>query len=445
MNPHLERQLRAAGLEPRALPRDATAWRTFLETVSSRYDEAVEGDAARAEEALRRKAHYDTLFARSPIATFEEDFTEVGTWLNRLREDGITDLSDYLRANPAELAGGAALVTVVDVNDAAVSMLRAGSAAELVGLTPARSHAEDSLASYQRQFEAIWADESYINFEFRGRRADGTPLFGIMHWSAPRFVDGLDLSKVTVAIVDITQRKESETRMAELVRSKDDFLASVSHEIRTPLTAVYGSAEALLDEWDRMEPELQRELVGFIALESAELAHMVEDLLVAAQADIGTVSVVPRVTDLRPLVDAVVDASRAERSRGEIEVVEVAGSAWADPLRLKQILRNLVTNAMRYGGERIRIRGGHDAESCVVTVADDGAGVPVERREAIFDLYERAHSPSGLTGSVGIGLAVSRSLARLMDGELEYDFADGWSVFRLVVPAAAASSTSAGA
>ena len=225
--------------------------------------------------------------------------------------------------------------------------------------------------------------------------------------------------------------------MEELIRSKDAFLASVSHELRTPLTTVYASAETLIDQSQDLDPALQRELVGYIARESGELSNMVEDLLVAARAEIGKITLAPGQSELRPIVDRVVEVAKMDDPELDLSCTEVSGSAWADPLRLKQIVRNLVSNAVRYGGSIIRVQAETIGSTTLLTVLDNGAGIPEEHRAEIFELYHTAHTATSLAGSVGVGLAVSRQLAKLMGGDLEYEYVGGYSRFRLSLPSVA--------
>ena len=161
MNPLLAVQLEELGLDSDTLPHDQANWRALLDEVDRSYESADRaGSVGGVDEAARRKLHYDTLFARSPIATFEEDFSAVGDWLASLRARGIADLGAFLEANPAELEKGVAMVRIVQVNDSALAMLRLSSAETLVGRAPARSQTPDSLSSYVRQFEAIWTESS---------------------------------------------------------------------------------------------------------------------------------------------------------------------------------------------------------------------------------------------------------------------------------------------
>jgi two-component system sensor histidine kinase ChiS len=109
---------------------------------------------------------------------------------------------------------------------------------------------------------------------------------------------------------------------------------------------------------------------------------------------------------------------------------------WADPLRFRQIVRNLLTNASRYGGDEIWLEVEDRDANVVVTVVDNGAGVPRTLEQRIFEAYERGnHGQVAQPGSVGLGLAVSRRLAGLMNGSLEYRRVDGQTRFELSLPA----------
>jgi signal transduction histidine kinase len=107
---------------------------------------------------------------------------------------------------------------------------------------------------------------------------------------------------------------------------------------------------------------------------------------------------------------------------------------------VRQILRNLISNALRYGGPNIEVSTSREPGTFVVEVNDDGVGIATEDHERVFVAYERAHQSEGQPGSVGLGLTVSRTLAELMGGSLTYRF-DGRSVFRLELPSSIDDST----
>ncbi|MFV1963625.1 MAG: sensor histidine kinase, partial [Acidimicrobiia bacterium] len=118
-----------------------------------------------------------------------------------------------------------------------------------------------------------------------------------------------------------------------------------------------------------------------------------------------------------------------------IEVVGESARATVDPMRVRQILQNLISNAIKYGGPQIKVRL-HDGEQQVsVVVSDDGEGIDAEDRDRIFEPYETLHTPGSMPGSMGLGLVVSRTLARLMGGDLTYRYDNRESLFEVTLPA----------
>jgi PAS domain S-box-containing protein len=233
---------------------------------------------------------------------------------------------------------------------------------------------------------------------------------------------------------DITERKRASERLEEQIRSKDEFVASVSHELRTPLTAVVGFAQEMRENRGNMTRDDEDQYIGLIASQAIEVADLVEDLLVAARLDIDKVSVYPEPIEISEQIDTTLGSwgtefvSSVERNGGPVK-------AFADPIRVRQILRNLLTNAERYGGEQIAIGTRREGDLALLEVKDDGAGIPERDRTEIFEPYRRAHHDVGQPLSVGLGLTVSRQLARLMGGDLAYEYANGWSRFTLSLPA----------
>jgi signal transduction histidine kinase len=241
-------------------------------------------------------------------------------------------------------------------------------------------------------------------------------------------------------VYQLRRRRETQDELAQLLaltRAKDQFLASVSHELRTPLTGVLGFAELLREDQDDMSDEDRRSMIASVAAEATDLSSIIDDLLVAARSELDLLAITRVQVSLRAQVSQVlesIDATTRDR-------VEMAGdaprAAIGDPGRVRQIVRNLITNAGRYGGNRIQIRLGASAEGVVLDVADNGPGVPSSEEEKIFEPYYRAHQSAGTQpAALGIGLSVARHLARLMEGDLSYRREAGWSVFSLVLPAA---------
>jgi len=163
------------------------------------------------------------------------------------------------------------------------------------------------------------------------------------------------------------------------------------------------------------------------------MAALIEDLLVAARIDIGKVDVQAAQVDLREELNDVaqtlqIPAKAKYPPKGQ-------ALAWADPARVRQIIRNLLTNAERYGGPQIVATVHSGDEQAELTIRDDGPGIAADRQELIFKPYESGDERTSVTQSVGVGLTVSRQLARLMGGDLTYTFDGEWSTFTLTLPA----------
>lgn len=248
------------------------------------------------------------------------------------------------------------------------------------------------------------------------------------HW------DSQDIEFLTTAAEMIGAYWENQAnrqRLEDLIRSKDQFIASVSHELRTPLTSVLGFAEVLTDGYERTSTAERQELLNLIRHGAQEVSWIVEDLLVFARADIGTLALAEDSINLKEQIGTVL------REQIDDDGVEVAGeevSAWADAVRVRQIARNLISNAYRYGGNDVAVELEAQNGTAHLRVTDNGAGIPEDLRELIFEPFETAHNSAGQPGSVGLGLAVSRQLARLMKGDLTYRYGGGSSVFELILP-----------
>jgi signal transduction histidine kinase len=245
-----------------------------------------------------------------------------------------------------------------------------------------------------------------------------------------------DLSLLTTTakmIGAFWEREAAQERLEQMNLAKDAFLASVSHELRTPLTAVVGFGQILQDSEGTLTPEERRELLDMVVTHGADLTNIISDLLVAARADIGELEVSSVPVNLRAQAAQVLE-SLANDQAAHIELIGHSVRAVADPSRVRQVIRNLVTNALRYGGEAIRVEVRSDSANAKVLVHDSGQAIPDQDRGRIFEPYQRAHEAPGLANSIGLGLAISRQLARLMGGDVTYRHEDGESIFEFTVP-----------
>ncbi len=380
------------------------------------------------------------LFERAPVSLWEEDFSKVGVWLEKLRNQGVTDLHAFLAENPETLREGMGLIEVVRVNRAAVLFLEASDPAALIGPLRPETFPDDALPSMSAQFEAIWDGVDQVSTEVRrGYTVQGNPLDGLLHWAVPRRFGKPDLSRVIVSVVDVTEMYDARRGLERSLQSKDELIATVSHELRTPLTTVVGLSMELSQAYDQFSKDEARDLLEMISDQSIEVATIVEDLLVAARAESGSLTVGVEPVDLHLEAKTTL---RGLEMEGDIDchTVGVVATVSADPGRVRQILRNLLVNARRYGTKPVRVIVQNSEHEVRLEVRDGGAPIPEDEREAIFGRYYRARQTPGVTASVGLGLTVSRELARVMGGDLTYEH-DGESVFVLALPRSVPATT----
>ena len=244
-------------------------------------------------------------------------------------------------------------------------------------------------------------------------------------------------SQITLAEHELTLRALRDTEGE--IASKDQLIRSVSHELRTPLTAVLGYAELLGErELDATEHDA---MIATIIREGQDLANIVEDLLTRAQAEADTLRVVAVPLHLAAQVAQVLEAWPTARVQDVSIHANDDVRAVGDPARVRQIVRNLITNAVRYGKAPIDVHIGAEGDRAVLEVVDRGAGIPESDRERIFDPYHRIVASHSTPGGLGLGLAISRQLSSMMGGELAYRHDGAHSIFTLTLPLLAPPST----
>ncbi|GBE21922.1 MAG TPA: PAS domain S-box protein [Actinobacteria bacterium] len=321
---------------------------------------------------------------------------------------------------------------IVMVNDRFVEMFGLESRSDVLGGTLDRFIPERFRHKHPKLVRDFAVSEEHQ------RRMEKRPLLHGVRANGEEFRIEISIANVSfdgqqalMAIVrDVTERLENLRRLEEMAESRLQLLASVSHEVRTPLTAILGFAE-LLKEDTGLSSEERDAMMKDIASEASDMANLVEDLLVGAQAELGELEVIQVPVNLEDQVRHVLESLRVTAP------VEVKGNVVGntDPGRVRQILRNLVTNAQRYGGADLRIEIGRHDETITIAVSDNGPPLPEDDQERIFERFHVAQPQQGKPGPIGIGLPLSRDLARRMGGDLTYRHAGGRTIFELTVPA----------
>jgi signal transduction histidine kinase/ABC-type multidrug transport system ATPase subunit len=234
---------------------------------------------------------------------------------------------------------------------------------------------------------------------------------------------------------------------AALRRSRElqrGFLSRLSHELRTPLTAIRGYASSLMQPdvtWDR---ESQQRFTERIAAESARLGRLVDDLLDFSAIESGIMRLQPDWCDIRLVVEAAI-ACLPPASAASVELACEAGLpvVWADHDRLEQVFVNLLSNAFGHNppGTRVRVTAEHQPPEVVISVLDNGVGLPAELAAAPFDgaMRPRSHPRGGGSGhrqrpGAGLGLGIARGIAQAHGGRIELVPLDAGTCFRVCLP-----------
>jgi PAS domain S-box-containing protein len=226
-----------------------------------------------------------------------------------------------------------------------------------------------------------------------------------------------------------------------LERARADFVTTASHELRTPLTAVYGSIRTLIEREDVLDESQRTRLLRMIEQESEHLAQIVDQLLITAQIDRGRLRMEERDCDVAQLCASVIEAAEARKPES-IQLALVAPPSAlplkCDPPKLKQVLVNLVENAIKYSpeGGRIQVRIADTPDRLRIDVQDEGLGIPPSEQTRIFEKFYRldAEMTRGVGGS-GLGLYISREIVEQMGGLLSVRSRRGaGSTFTVTLP-----------
>jgi PAS domain S-box-containing protein len=227
--------------------------------------------------------------------------------------------------------------------------------------------------------------------------------------------DGSGEIETIVMLRDVTA-----ARLSQAIR--DTFIGVLSHELRTPVTTIFAGSKVLAREGDHLAPETRREIFSDIAVESERLHRLVEDVIAMTrfgeeEADVGVEPV------LIQRVLPVVVRSEERRWPGVTFAIDVpAGlpTAMGDPTYVEQVIRNLLSNAAKYGGPgtTVHIRVATTGDEIRVSIADDGPGFPPDEAERVFELFFRSEKTASTAAGAGIGLFVCARLIRAMGGRI---------------------------
>jgi signal transduction histidine kinase len=229
--------------------------------------------------------------------------------------------------------------------------------------------------------------------------------------------------------------------LKQALRARDEFISVAAHELKTPVTSMRGFAQTLLRQVTKngdVDPvKLQRSL-NAISQQSEKLTLFISQLLDVSRLEAGRLTLDPQPTDILELVENVAEVIQMGTTTHVIKVTsDAAITAYVDPLRLEQVISNLLNNAVKFspsGGTVTIDITRAEADTLCIAVTDEGIGIPVEHRGHIFERFYQADK-TGRAGGMGIGLFISSQIIELHGGQIAVEFpSEGGTRFRVTLP-----------
>jgi len=300
------------------------------------------------------------------------------------------------------------------VNAAAASTLRRPAESfagkRVLDVLPARWTASDSF----RHYVAVADENQPREFETCVRHAGADQWF--------RCVASPLEGSVAVWFTDVTRRKNDERLLQEADRRKDEFLATLAHELRNPLAPIRQAAA--ISRLPQATEAQKRWSHAVIERQVRHMALLLDDLLDVSRITRGRLALRRGPNLLDEMLEAAVETARplidARGHALEVDTPRAAVVMQADPLRVSQVVANLLTNAAKYTepGGRIRLLAALDAEDVVIEVSDNGIGIAEESLPEVFDMFTQLRGSDDRAGGLGIGLALTRGLVELHGGSI---------------------------
>ncbi len=268
----------------------------------------------------------------------------------------------------------------------------------------------DKYADYHKsmiaEFTAPFKGIRSLLFEHTVPGPQGRDITVRSHWKAAGGINN-PYARIVVVDLDVTDLRRTEQAAQESAESRSRILRTVGHELRDPLDEVSTMSDTLMKDWHTSNDKSRREMLKAILDQATDTMMGLEDLLAGAAAEQKALQVVQKPVDMLSLL------TDADLKDFDVKIESVP-SAIADPLRVRQIIRNLVQNARQHGGPKRQIRCFSENDDVLVQVIDNGEGIPESEAARLFETL----NTNDESNSLNLGLSVSKSLAIAMEGDL---------------------------
>lgn len=293
-----------------------------------------------------------------------------------------------------------------------------------------RVAAPESVGSLVAHLEQVKQTGRQTNLEARARRADGSTFSAEIGLAAVKAADSGAISGIVCTLRDITPYKEAEQNLRhalqkerELGELKSRFVIMASHEFRTPLATIQVTSDTLRHYWDYMTETQHEQSFEKIQRQIEHMTTMLEDILIAGKLDAGAIRPEREPVAIAAFLREIVDDFQKSEATHSITFSEVGApfEAAVDPRLLRQVVTNLLSNAIKYSseGSPVHVTLTHDNSHFVLSVKDQGIGIPPQDHHLLFDLFHRGANTDAIPGS-GLGLAIARQAVDLHGGTITF-------------------------
>ncbi|TCD48643.1 ATP-binding protein [Chlorobium sp. N1] len=242
---------------------------------------------------------------------------------------------------------------------------------------------------------------------------------------------------------DISREKKNEELLMENIEIKNNFISMVSHELRTPLFSILGFSSTLIKDNEKLDFETRKEFLSIIHDESSRLSSLIEDVLTISRIDAGKEKYKQEKIDPVKTLEDVVDLLRRSPvnrwHKLTLEHPETAHAIIFDPSAFRQVLMNLISNALKFtpSGGTVKVSLRSEGARVLIEIEDSGMGIPAEDQERIFDKFYRSEHSASQASGTGLGLAIVRELVELHNGSIRVRSAvNRGSTFTVSLPGA---------
>ncbi|MCU4176064.1 ABC transporter substrate-binding protein [Carboxylicivirga sp. N1Y90] len=398
---------------------------------------------------------FKRLFEDAPISLWEEDFSELKKTIDKLRLKGVSNFREYLNDNPEELVNLVRKIRFINLNKTTLKYFKANTKEELLNNIQ-KTFFPGSLNSLKEGIVAF----SEGKYFYSSRDKQSTLKGESLHVSVnAKIMAGHEHTweKVLVSLLDITElvrlTKDLENTNVELGtakqkaeesdRLKTAFLSNMSHEVRTPMMGILGFIDLL-----KTGDASREEAIHFLQLieeNAIQLLNIITNIVEISKMEAGQINVEYKPIDLKDFISHIKDVftlKLKEHNKSKLQLVYHIDEGIpekmtikSDETRLRQIISNLIENAIKFTSEgsiTLGVKKSDTAEQLLLFyVADTGRGINDEQKEKIFNRFYKENSPNG----TGLGLSIAQSLVNLLGGSIEVESSIGkGSTFKFTHP-----------